>query len=203
MPAGNLVFAAVLLWAVRLTLNWARGWKGLSYEDWRYKMLREKKPEIYWLTNLAGIHLFPTVVVFAALLPVYYTLGNSFAPVVFYSGFIISIGATIVEFVADEQMRAFKRNASGNEFINQGLWKYSRHPNYFGELTFWFGLWVMQMSVVPEYWWTIIGFTAMLLMFLLASIPMMEEKNKKGKPGYEEYVKRVSVLIPLPVKKYT
>ena len=202
--ATNAMLAVILFWAVRLTLNWARGWKGLVHEDWRYVMLRNKNPKIYWFTNLAGIHLFPTVMVFLGMLPVYFAThyidpncsGVCFNPYILLAGFIISTLATIIELLADEQMRAFKKQALPGQFIQQGLWKYSRHPNYFGEISFWFGLFVMQMSVSTEFAFTAVGFIAMLLMFLFASIPMMEEKNRNSKPGYAEYVKRVSVLMP-------
>jgi steroid 5-alpha reductase family enzyme len=197
---GTLFLVAILFWAVRLTYNWMRGWTGLGHEDWRYKMLHDKNPSIYWLTNLGGIHLFPTVMVFLGLLPVYYAFYqpqelNSW---LLYVGFAIAVIATIIELVADEQMRTFKRAAKPNEFIKTGLWRYSRHPNYFGEISFWFGLWMMMMAVAPDYWWSAIGFVAMTIMFLFASIPMMEEKNKKNKKGFEEYTNKVSVLIPLP-----
>ena len=195
----------ILLWSVRLTFNWCRGWKGLSHEDWRYKMLREKNPRLYPFINFAGIHLFPTIMVFLAMQPVYVMTSQFMEAVtknpLFIIGLLITIAATTLELVADEQMHQFKKHAQRGDYINSGLWKYSRHPNYFGEILFWFGLWVMQMGVAPQYWWTAMGFIAMLIMFLFASIPMMEAKNLQSKAGYESYIKRVSVLIPWPVKK--
>ncbi len=197
---AGFMLMVILLWAIRLTYNWARGWQGLVHEDWRYRMLREKNPKIYPLINFAGIHLFPTVMVFLGMLPVYFTTelpwDSPLNRTLLWTGFAICFFATIIELVADEQMRSFKKRAKHGEFICEGVWKYSRHPNYFGEISFWLGLWVMQMSVAPQYWWTAIGFVAMLLMFLFASIPMMEDKNRKSKTGYEEYVKKVSVLVP-------
>jgi steroid 5-alpha reductase family enzyme len=204
----EIAWWVILLWAIRLTLNWARGWQGLKHEDWRYVMLRQKNPKLYWLTNLAGIHLFPTLMVFAGMVPAYIICNSSTdfiaakgpdtyqnEPLILL-GFAICIIATLLELVADEQMRRFKKTAKPGEFIDSGVWKYSRHPNYFGEILFWFGLWVLQMSIELDYWYTSIGFVAMLCMFLLASIPMMEKKNLRSKPGYREYLKTVSVLLP-------
>lgn len=210
----NLVAQAmlivILVWSVRLTLNWVRGWKGLAHEDWRYTMLREAHPKYYWLINFFGIHLFPTVMVFAGMLPVYFVTLHTDTPLleegltlvkgIFALGFILAFIATVIELTADEQMFAFKRQSKHGEHINEGLWRYSRHPNYFGEIMFWFGLWVLQMSVLPAYWWTGIGFLSILCLFLFASIPMMEEKNLKSKKGYADYMRKVSRLIPLPVK---
>lgn len=197
-----LVLAGISVWAVRLTLNWIRGWHGLSHQDWRYVMLREKNPKLYWLTNFGGIHMFPTLIVFAGMLPVYYFIyayanveGELILPVV-YLGFVLTIIAALIELVADEQMRSFKKRAKQGEFIDEGLWHYSRHPNYFGEILFWFGLWVMLMGITPAYWWAGIGWVAMAVMFIFVSIPMMKEKNLKSKPGYQAYVDKVSMLVP-------
>ncbi|MES2620738.1 MAG: DUF1295 domain-containing protein [Bacteroidota bacterium] len=202
---GYLMLILILLWGIRLTYNWMRGWLGLSHEDWRYRMLREKNPHFYPLTNFAGIHLFPTIMVFLGMLPVYVVTAHSVNSLVSIPvlalGFIITLSAIFIELIADEQMRSFKKISNPEEFITSGLWKYSRHPNYFGEISFWLGLWVMQMSIVPSFWWTAIGFVAMLIMFLFASIPMMEAKNSKSKIGYKEYMKKVSVLIPFPYKR--
>ena len=202
-----LMLIGISVWAVRLTFNWLRGWHGLSHQDWRYVMLREKNPSLYWLTNFGGIHMFPTLIVFAGMLPVYYfiqayanTEGELMMPVVVL-GFLLTIVAALIELIADEQMRSFKKRALPGQFIDEGLWHYSRHPNYFGEILFWFGLWVMLMGIAPQYWWTGAGWLAMATMFVFASIPMMKEKNLKSKPGYAQYVAKVSMLIPWFRKK--
>lgn len=202
-----LMLMGIGVWAIRLTLNWLRGWQGLSHQDWRYVMLRDKNPKLYWLTNFGGIHMFPTLIVYAGMLPVYYfiqayanTEGELVLPIVVL-GFAITIAAALVELIADEQMRSFKKRAQQGTFIDEGLWKYSRHPNYFGEITFWLGLWVMLMGIAPQYWWTGIGWLAMAAMFIFASIPMMEEKNLKSKPNYQSYIDSVSMLVPWFRKK--
>jgi len=187
----------IMFWAIRLTLNWLRGWEGLKHEDWRYVMLEKKNPSLYWLTNFGGIHMFPTVMVFLGMIPVYFLMvGTLELNVLVIAGGLISIAATFIEWIADEQMRAFRKTAVKGSFIDSGLWRYSRHPNYFGEISFWFGLWVMALGLDFALWWTGIGWLGMLLMFLLASIPMMEEKNRHSKKGFENYVQRVSVLVP-------
>lgn len=202
-----LMLVGIGVWATRLTLNWLRGWQGLSHQDWRYAMLHDRNPKLYWLTNFGGIHMFPTLIVFAGMLPVYYFIqayanieGNLMLPVVIL-GFALTIAAALIELVADEQMRSFKKRAKAGEHIDEGLWHYSRHPNYFGEVTFWFGLWVMLMGIAPQYWWTGIGWLAMAAMFVFASIPMMEEKNLKSKPSYQGYIDKVSMLLPWIRKK--
>ncbi|MCW3127027.1 MAG: hypothetical protein JWO03_2685 [Bacteroidetes bacterium] len=192
-----LLIVAVCYWGLRLTANWARGWTGLAHQDWRYRMLQDKNPNIYWLTNLGGIHLFPTVVVYLCLIPVYYFVKYPDGNWVIMVGFIISVLATTIEFVADEQMRRFRRTASKSEYIDWGFWRYSRHPNYFGEILFWVGLFVMSVGVVGfSFWWTGIGLIVITSMFLFASIPMMEERTLKARPGYADQIRKVSALVP-------
>ena len=191
-----LVLIAVFYWGIRLTLNWCRGWQGLMHQDWRYTMLQSKNPSIYWLTNLGGIHLCPTVVVFLCMIPLYYLLRFGSESWWLIIGFVISTLATTIEWVADEQMRRFKRTAKPVDYIDIGLWRYSRHPNYFGEITFWLGLYGMAMAMSPIMAWTGIGVVVITIMFLMASIPMMEQKTLKLKPLYSQQIKQVSKLIP-------
>lgn len=195
--AQTLMLIVIFIWATRLTLNWARGWQGLHHEDWRYKMLRDKNPSVYWLTNFAGIHLFPTVMVFLGMVPVFYFMKQvQIISLTTKIGAVISLLGVILEYIADEQMRNFKKHSTPNSFIDIGIWRYSRHPNYFGEVLFWFGLWVMAIGVNFSLWFTAFGWVAMLLMFLFVSIPMMEKRNLQHKPGYDLYQKNVSVFFP-------
>jgi len=196
--ADWIIFSIVCLWAIRLTANWATGWKGLSQQDWRYGMLREKNPSLWLLTNLMGIHVFPTVMVFLGMLPAFYffqTTGKTVSGSVFTGAFVSIIGI-LLELVGDLQMRRFKRKASKNDFIQTGLWKYIRHPNYLGEILFWTGLFIAQSSIGFVHVWTGVGFISIYLMFRFASIPMMEQRNLENRPGYKNYIEKVSVLIP-------
>ena len=191
-----LTIIAVGYWGIRLTLNWCRGWQGLIHQDWRYGMLQSQHPSIYWLTNLGGIHLFPTVVVFLCLIPIYFLLRFSNFSYLHLIGFGISIAATTIEWLADEQMRTFKKTAKPNEYIDAGLWRYSRHPNYFGEISFWLGIYLMAIALSPSLWWTGMGIVVITTMFLKASIPMMESKTLHSKPLYAKQIKQVNKLIP-------
>lgn len=199
---GLLVLTAVLLWGVRLTANWARGFKGLEEQDWRYTMFKERHPRVFILVNLGGIHLFPTLVVFGGLLPAYYAIAKPqvLKPGLFIAGFAVAVGATIIELTADEQMRIFKRICGKGKCIETGLWRYSRHPNYFGECLFWWGLWIMGVGANRDAYWTALGPAAITFMFVFISIPMMEKRLMSSRIGYGEVKKRVSSLIPWPKK---
>lgn len=194
-----LTLTALYIWGIRLTLNWAVRWEGIKHQDWRYTQLRGQAPRWWIVTNLGGIHLMPTLLVFAGLVPVYVALfypgpgTNPLLPL----GFGTCITATALQAVADKQMDNFKKSTPPKDaYIDLGIWRYSRHPNYFGEILFWWGVWLMQMGLNPHIWITVAGPVLMTLLFACISIPMMEKHILETKPGYAQYQQKVSVLIP-------
>jgi len=117
-------------------------------------------------------------------------------------GFIICITAASVQFAADKQMMKFRLNSRNDgKCIETGLWKYSRHPNYLGEVSLWWGIWLMQMGTAPQYWFTVTGPLLITLLFVFISIPMMEKHVSKKRPEYQEYKKRVPMLLPITTNK--
>ena len=198
-----LFLAAVTVWGIRLTLNWAIRWKGMHHQDWRYTMLKKKSPRLWFFTNLLGINLMPTVIVFAALTPAYFGVGQE-KKFNFFTGiyFAICMCAVLVQAISDRQMELFKKDRSNKDkYIDRGLWRYSRHPNYFGEILFWWGIWLMQMSVASRIWVTVTGPVLVTLLFIFVSIPMMEKHLLASIPAYSNYRRRVSMLKPMPRKK--
>jgi steroid 5-alpha reductase family enzyme len=199
----GLVLLAVLLWAVRLTWNWARGWTGLDHEDWRYVDLRASQGRMYWIASFFGLHLVPTVVVFLGCLPLWLALGSGGHPLGWLDavGVACTLGGTALEFFADEQLRRFKLAGPppGSTFEG-GLWAWSRHPNYLGEILFWIGLAFFGLAADGFVWWAWSGAVAMVALFRFVSLPMMEKRMLARRPGYEERQRRVSLIIPWPPK---
>lgn len=193
----SIVILLVLTWSIRLTLNWAGSWHGLGHEDWRYRDLRQKAGRRFWLVELAGIEMMPALVIFAGCLPLYPALvsGSSGFGLLDVVAAGITGGAITIETMADRQLRAYTAGQTGR-VMEQGLWAYSRHPNYFGEVMFWWGLFVFGLAADPSYWWTLIGPLAVTVLFMTISIPLMEQHNLKRRPGYGEYRKRTSVFVP-------
>lgn len=205
-PEGNtvrqmVILIAVLLWSIRLTLNWVRGWQGFKHEDWRYISIAEKTGKFYWPVSFLGIHLMPTLFVFLGCLPLWYSLSSTSA-FNFYDilATAFTLGAIFTEWFADEQMICFRKNNQSNAYISSGLWAYSRHPNYLGEISFWIGifLFVLSSSALNNFegLWTASGFIMMIILFVFISIPLMEKRNLERKPGYEDYIKNVPSLVP-------
>ena len=198
-----LVMIVLVCWAVRLTLNWARSWPGLVHEDWRYAMLREKSKSLYPLVNLGGIHLLPTLLVFLAMLPIYFVLSRvgEYNPILDGIAFAVGLVAVAIELIADEQLKSFvKTNKDSALFLKTGLWRFSRHPNYFGEVLFWLSLFLFAYSASPAYLWTGVGVIAMLALFLFGSIPMMDRRMLKRRRDYADYMKKTSGFFLFPPK---
>ena len=151
-----LVIALVCCWGVRLTANWAAHWGGLAHEDWRYPLVRERagRKGAVW-ADLFGIHLFPTLQVFLGCLPIYAVMTRGDAPFGLLDALavVVTVGAIAIESIADLQLHAFLACRHGGEFIRSGLWAWSRHPNYFGELSFWWGLMLFGLAAAPGAWW--------------------------------------------------
>jgi steroid 5-alpha reductase family enzyme len=196
-------FAVLLIWSIRLTRNWIVGWRGMAQQDWRYTMLHDTRPKLWFFTNLFGINLVPTLFVFAALVPAYLTtLQTAAATAATFIGAAVCLSAVALEIVSDAQLRRFRlRPENAGKSIRTGLWKYSRHPNYFGEVSFWWGIWLIQLSALPRYWWSVAGPVLMTLLFLCISIPMMEKRLLASRPDYPEYRRFTSALLPLPPRK--
>jgi len=199
-----VVIALVLAWGARLTSNWAQGWTGLSHEDWRYEKFRESYPRAYWFISFGGIHMMPTLWVFGGLLPVYAAVGvgtQGFG-VIDLVATAITGGAIWVEARADRELRAFKAGGpDGDEVLSSGLWSLSRHPNYFGEMTFWWGLFMFALAADPAYWWTGIGAVSITLMFKFASLPLIEDHMRERRPGYDERTRGTSLVVPWPKRR--
>jgi steroid 5-alpha reductase family enzyme len=192
-----LVIGLVTLWGLRLTYNWARGFGGLGHEDWRYVDLRRKTGRAYWLVSLTGLHTMPTVMVYLGCLALFPALTSPrpLGPLDALAA-AVTLGAVTIELVADEQLRAFRKERREGEILARGLWAFSRHPNYFGEVGFWWGLYLFALAADPGAWWAGIGAVAITALFTFASIPMLDRRSVERRPAYAEHMKRVSALVP-------
>ncbi len=199
-----LVTVVMLAWAIRLTGNWIYAFPGLHHEDWRYPMLRDKAGKAEAVVDLMGIHVFPTLQVFAGMLPVYVVLTVTDREVGWLDvvALVVGLGAVALEFFADLQMYRFAASKQPGQAMDQGLWSWSRHPNYFGEFSFWLSLGLFGIAASPgDWWWVLIGAAGMLAMFQGASIPMMEQRSLERRPSYQAVIDRVPRFFPRPPKK--
>jgi steroid 5-alpha reductase family enzyme len=190
----------VLIWAVRLG-GYLLGRILRMKVDHRFDEMRENP------LRFARFWLLQAISVAVIMLPVSYLLGQDAAPgfgLWSITGASIWLVGLVIEAAADAQKSAFKgKNENRERFIESGLWRYSRHPNYFGEMLVWWGLFIFAVPFLHgAAFAVVIGpiFITLLLVFV-SGIPLLERSAdaKYGDdPAYREYKRRTSVLVPLP-----
>jgi steroid 5-alpha reductase family enzyme len=159
-------------------------------------MLKEKTKVFYPIINFIGIHMVPTLVVFLCCLPIIFLFeqSNNFnvGTIIFFIGAILSV---ILQGVSDITMHKYKKNKT-TPFIRDGVWKYSRHPNYLAEILMWWNIGLLCVSSLLGYWYILIGAIANTMLFLFVSIPLADGKQSK-KEGFLEYKKQTRMLLPI------
>jgi steroid 5-alpha reductase family enzyme len=194
-----LVVGLLVAWAARLTVNCLLRWKGLGHEDWRYADFRIRGA-LYWPISFLGFHVFPTLIVFLGCVSLFPALGDAGRP---FGGLdaaaaAVTAAAIWIEWASDRQLRHHLASRARGKpaLLETGLWSLSRHPNYFGEVLFWWGLWLFGLAASPAWWWTVAGPVAVTTMFLVVSVPMMDRHMLARRPEYAAVVQRRSGLVP-------
>ena len=199
-----LVLIPICFWALRLTRNWIISWEGFSHEDFRYIDLKNTNKIQAEINNFFGIHLIPTLIVNFGLFPLIYLVNQVNDSVVMpflYLASLFTFLSVILETVADEQMREFRNNPENKgKTMRYKLWRYSRHPNYLGEVLFWYGIYFMGLSSGLMPIWTMLCPTTMLALFIFISCPMMDNRSLKNRSDYKDYMQKTSQLFLLPPK---
>lgn len=198
-----LLVLLVIAWAVRLTTRLIKRISHKQEEDYRYKKWRDewsKKGRGYFLLRsflqifmLQGFLMFIISLAFVAVNGQSLLAFNTFYLV---GGFVVWMVGFFFEVVGDWQLSRFLSNPDNQGKIMQsGLWKYSRHPNYFGEATLWWGIWLIALSAGVPLWTIISPLTITYLLLKVSGVPMLEAQWK-GNEAYEEYKKKTSVFVP-------
>ena len=197
-----LVFSPILIWATRLTRNWIISWQGFDHEDFRYIDLKNTSKIKSEINNFFGIHLIPTLLVNFGLYPLLYICTKQIEVNTYlYFASMFTILAVVLETISDEQMREFRSDINNQgKTMKYKLWKYSRHPNYLGEVLFWYGIYFMGLSSGLMPLWTILCPTLMLALFIFISCPMMDKRSLNNRADYQEYMDKTSQLLLLPPK---
>ena len=199
---GLVLLCAVVVWAVRLTKNWANTYKGLKHEDWRYANYRKKLNKgLFELLNFFGFMMMPTLVTFAGMIGAFYVIQDRRGHTVIQIGVGLMLIGVLLEHLADKSLHIFLDNNPGTKLTcREGIWNYSRHPNYLGEMTFWTGIFISYFVICPDKWQRGAGFLLIICVFVFASIPLMEAHNLERREDYAEYMEETSVLFLLPHK---
>jgi len=199
---GILVGVLISVWGLRLAWHIHARNRGKT-EDYRYAQWRKEWGKWFYLRSYTQVYLLQGFLLFLIALPIIVINKNnglslSWLDVV---GVIIWILGFYFEARGDAELAQFIKNpANKGKIMQSGLWAYTRHPNYFGEITLWWGIFIISLGSAP-FIYTIVGpLTIMILILFVSGIPLLEKKYT-GSPDFEEYKKRTSIFIPLPPKK--
>ena len=197
-----LVDILVLIWAFRLSWFIATRFKNSPQQDPRYTALIEHWPQKNYTVQLfTKIFLLQAMLATLVSLPVI-VLHYYQPPIntIIFAGFVVWVCGFTCETIADTQLRKFLQTPNRPDLLQSGLWRYSRHPNYFGEITMWWGIAVMTFAT-PLWWLGAIGaFTITVLIMFVSGVPPAEARAS-NKKGWQKYKNATSILVPLPPKK--
>jgi len=198
---GLVVGLLVSIWGVRLAWHIYMRNRGRA-EDYRYAKWREEWGKWFYLRSYLQVYLLQGALLFLIVLPIL-IINKSAGASLNYLDFIgvgVWILGFIFESVGDAQLARFIKDPKNKgRLMQSGLWGYTRHPNYFGEVTMWWGIWIIALSA-PNGLYGIIG--PLIITFLIlkvSGIPMLEKKMEEN-PEFTEYKKRTSIFLPLPPK---
>lgn len=192
-----LLLIAVVLWAARLGGHLGLRWLRKGEEDPRYAAMRAEHPETFPLRSLVTVFWLQGLLIWLFSGPVVATLHRSGAPgVMGWVGLALFALGLLLEAVADAQLAAFRaRPDSSGQVLDRGLWRYSRHPNYFGEAVLWWGI---AGVTVDAGVWTGIPVAAAITVLLLriSGVPLLESRLEETRPAYAEYIRRTPAFVP-------
>jgi steroid 5-alpha reductase family enzyme len=196
-PRALLVSALVIIWGLRLALHIGFRNRGKG-EDARYRKWREEWGKNATLRSFFQIFILQGVLLLVIALPVIRVITAPDTPLTLMDllGVAVWLVGFLCEVVGDWQLLQYKKDpVNKGKVITTGLWRYSRHPNYFGEVTLWWGLYLIALAA-PGGWMTIIGpITITVLILGVSGIPMLEKKYD-GNAEFDEYKRRTSAFFP-------
>jgi steroid 5-alpha reductase family enzyme len=198
---ATLVFLLVIIWGLRLMVHISIRNRGKP-EDHRYKAWREEWGDSFLVRTFLQVFLLQGFLLLVISLPVTLVITRGGPPlgILDVIGFCIWLLGFSFETVGDFQLLQFKSNpANKGKIITTGLWYYTRHPNYFGEVTLWWGIFLICLSVPGSYWAIIGPLTITYLILKVSGTPMLE-KRFVDNPKYAEYIKQTSSFFPMPPK---
>lgn len=202
-PRRLITLAAVGLWAGRLAWHIGRRNLGVKREeDVRYAAWRAKHGGRWWWRSLFQVFLLQGVIAWVVALPVMIAVsepssGMGVLDVVGAAVFLLGLGT---EAVADRQLaRHIADPANKGRLLDSGLWRYSRHPNYFGEALLWWGLGILGAAAGA--WWSLAGPLVITLFLRFGSGVPLTERRQSPKPGWDEYAARTNAFVPWPPRR--
>jgi steroid 5-alpha reductase family enzyme len=205
LPGRRLALAAMATaWGLRLAVHIARRNHGRP-EDYRYARLRERDGRRFWLTSLYRVYLVQAVLMWTVALPLPAgSADGAGGDLGLLDGIGVGVWAIGLAFeaIGDLQLTRFKAEpGSGGQVMDRGLWRYTRHPNYFGDVVAWWGIGIVALGGGGA-WWALIGPAVnTLILARMTGKPLLEATIAERRPGYADYVERTSGFVPRPPRR--
>lgn len=202
-PRCWLVWSLVLIWGLRLSVHLFR--RNISHgEDRRYRAMRDYHGARFWWVSFLTVFMLQGVILWFVALPVQVTiLGASSRPFGFLDGLglIVWLVGFYFEAVGDYQLTRFLKDPNNaSRVMDQGLWRYTRHPNYFGDVCVWWGLYLVSIRGGAD--WTILSPLLMTWLLLKVSgVTLLEKTVTTRRPEYADYIARTSAFFPRPPRR--
>jgi steroid 5-alpha reductase family enzyme len=196
----TMVLLLLTIWALRLA--WHIGARNIGHgEDFRYAKWRGERGASWWWFSYFKVFLLQAVIAWIVAMPLYYAVTAPAPPHLTawdYAGAIVFAIGFVFEGLGDEQLRRFKANpANKGRVLDSGLWRYTRHPNYFGEAVMWWGFGLF--SIAAGGYLGLIG-PAIITFFLIrvSGVALLEKTLRESKPDYANYIAKTSAFFPMP-----
>jgi steroid 5-alpha reductase family enzyme len=195
---GNLIAVLVTIWGLRLTAYLA--WRNVGKEeDYRYQAMRAKRPDTFWIASLYRVFLLQGGLMFLVAVPAVATQVSD-TPLFWLDYFGVLVWATglFFETVGDLQLSRFKAKPdSKGKVMDRGLWRYTRHPNYFGDFCIWWGHYAIALA--GGAWWSIFSPLVMsVLLMRVSGAGLLEKTIGDRRPQYAEYIALTNAFFPGP-----
>ena len=198
-----ILMTLIYLWALRLALHLVP--RALHHgEDQRYTAMRDgRTPRFFVLWSLVAIFGLQVLISLSLSTPFLYAMSSQMRPsVATYAMLGLSLFGLLYETIADRQLNAFlAQRQDPTSVCRSGLWKWSRHPNYFGEAVFWWGIWLSAVTLDAPLWTVYAPALLTVLLLRVSGVALMESTIGTRRPAYADYVRTTNAFIPGPMKK--
>jgi len=199
---GGIVNMLVTLWGTRLAWHIGSRHRGKP-EDSRYHAWRTEWGKWFFIRSYAQVFFLQGFLMYLIALPILIINQHPAVTLTIWDGIGVAVFGFgfLFEMVSDAQLARFIRNPQNKgKLMQSGLWRYSRHPNYFGEVTLWWGIWLIALGVTNGFFGIVGPLTITVLILFVSGIPLLEKKYA-GRTDFEIYKKQTSIFLPLPPKR--
>jgi steroid 5-alpha reductase family enzyme len=203
---GPIILALTLAWGLRLCVHITRRNWGHP-EDRRYRQIRARNQPNFGIKSLFLIFGLQTVLAWVVSAPILAGMaGTRPLGLLDAAGLIVTAFGIAFEAISDAQLASFRADpAHAGEVLERGLWRYSRHPNYFGEACVWWGLWLLALggAGVAGVWSAVSPLLMTVLLIKVSGVALLEKDISEGRPAYRDYVVRTRAFVPGPPRRTT